>query len=213
MKKTFIAACVLAAVIVVGFIYFVIAPRVAPVILPEKTVPVDSVYAHNTRVQQWRHYYDAIDVETKYEKYAKYFYTDTFIKHLIDKGIPIERAQIYAAIPGVESKWKLHARSSQGAMGLWQIMPNTAKRHKYAPDDMYDPVLATHCAIEHITFLDSLYSGDVAAVLFAYNGGEKTVNDAMKKFKTKNTWLIDFNNRETYDFGPRVLGSWLHNKK
>jgi membrane-bound lytic murein transglycosylase D len=171
------------------------------------------MYSKNTRVQQWKHYYEVVQTRSLETRKSREFYFTAITNMLANSKIPRERAEIYAEIPDVESLWKPSAISHRGALGLWQIMPNTAKRYGYKPNDMYEPAKATQCAIKYLIFLDSLYSGDVAAVLFAYNGGETGVATHAKIFQTKNFWHIEFTNRETYNFAPKVIGAWLYNNK
>lgn len=169
-------------------------------------------FSSNTRVQQWEHYFDEVSKPSTKTQKGREFYLETILQRFTKYNIPKERAEIYAELPGIESTWRSDAISPAGAKGLWQIMPATAKRFGYTVQDLKDPVLSTECALRYISFLDSLYSGDVAAVLFAYNGGEGTVNSGMSQYKTSDVWLIDFKSRETYNFAPKVLGAWLHNK-
>ena len=174
---------------------------------------VEDKYSTNTRVQQWVHYYSKVDSTPLNNIHGRNFYTHPIVQRLIKQGIPIERAEIYAEIPEIESKWKVHAISNKGALGLWQIMPATARRYHFKEQDMYDPVIATECACQYLAFLDSLFSGDVAAVLFAYNGGEGAIASSSKAYRTKDTWLIAFSSQETYNFAPKVLGAWLCKKE
>jgi len=171
----------------------------------------------NTRTMQWKHFYDidtSIYTIKRRQETAerREFYFNTIKLKLIRAGIPEDRAEIYAEIPTVESAWKLNAVSSANAWGMWQIMNTTANRYHFSHDDMRDPVQATKCAIYYISFLDSLFNGDASKVLFAYNGGENNVLLGLKEFQTGNAWYIDFKRRETYDFAPKVLGAWLHQK-
>lgn len=170
-------------------------------------------FSDNTRVQQWKHYFSEVTKPSTDRIRGRDFYLETILKKFSKSNIPKERAEIYAEIPEIESAWRSDAKSPVGAKGLWQIMPETAQRYGYTELDMKDPVKATACAVRYISFLDSVYKGDVAAVLFAYNGGEGTVNLAMKSYKTDDVWLIEFKSRETYNFAPKVLGAWLHNKE
>jgi len=178
-----------------------------------KVNPLIEEYTQNTRVQQWRHYFDVVQTKNPEAKRSREFYRTGILASLSKAGIPKERAEIYAEIPHVESLWRSSAISHRGALGLWQIMPNTARRFGFNPADMYDPDRATACAVRYISFLDSLYAGDVAAVLFSYNGGETGVSNHVKKHKTENVWHVEFTSRETYNFAPKVLGAWLYNNQ
>jgi hypothetical protein len=175
--------------------------------------PLISVYSENIRIQQWKHYYTSVDNSSLNNVHGREFYTYPIVQSLLKNGIPMERAEIYAMLPEIESKWNIRAVSNKGAIGLWQIMGPTARRFHFKEIDMYDPVLATKCATQYLTYLDSLFSGDVAAVLFSYNGGESGVKSLAKKYKTDNVWMIAFSTQETHEFAPKVLGAWLCKKE
>ncbi len=211
--KTKVIATIL-AIILVSII--TISSTSTNVIPKESIVEQQSLiqlYSTNTRVQQWKHYFACVQTKSLESKRSRDFYQPAVLRLFIDNGIPKDRAEIYAEIPDVESLWRPNAISHRGAMGMWQIMPATASRYKFNPRDMYDPVKATNCAVKYLYDLDTLYKGDVAAVLFSYNGGEGGVAKQAKNFKTNNYWLIDFTSRETYDFAPKVLGAWLYNNQ
>ncbi len=168
----------------------------------------------NIRILQWKHYFDVLDSnELRKADMEREFYLPAILNMLQKHGIPKERAEQYAELPGAEGRWKVDAVSDMGAQGMWQIMPTTALRYHFTVKSMYDPVYNTACAVEYLAYLDSLYSGNVATVLFAYNAGEGRIKSEMKTERTSNPWLINFDKRETYDFAPRVLGLWLHYKE
>ena len=172
----------------------------------------DNKYIVNTRVQLWMHYYSKVDSSALNNAQGREFYTYPFIQRLTKNGIPIERAKIYAEIPEIESKWKVHAMSSRGAIGIWQVMGPTARRYKFKDTDMFDPVTASDCACRYIAYLDSLFSGDVASVLFSYNGGESNTLKLFKKYKTSDPWLVPFPSAETQEFAPKILAAYLCTK-
>ena len=60
-------------------------------------------------------------------------------------------------------------KSSAGAVGLWQLMPATAKR--YGCEDPEDPVDATHAAAKYIKKLMHDFKNDPCDVVMAYNMG------------------------------------------
>jgi membrane-bound lytic murein transglycosylase D len=175
--------------------------------------PLYLEYSNNVRVQQWKHYIEVVQIKHPETKRSREFYLSPITAAFEKTKIPKERYEIYAEIPEVESLWRSSATSQRGAMGLWQIMPSTAKRFGFKAKDMYDPVRNTDCAVKYIAFLDSLYNGDIAGVLFAYNGGESGVNIRAKNYQTTNYWYIDFSSRETYNFAPKVIGAWLYNRQ
>ena len=92
---------------------------------------------------------------------------------LIDKlskaqGIP---SKLVRAVSQVESAYQQGARSRKGAMGLMQLMPETARR--YALADPYDPESNIEAGIKHLKSLMQRFP--LALALAAYNAGEVAV--------------------------------------
>jgi hypothetical protein len=162
---------------------------------------------NNIRIQQWRHYFEVDSSHINRER--REFYYGTVKQMFLDAGFSEAKARIYAEMPTVESNWKATAKSKAGALGLWQFMPATALEYGVKEEDLKDPFISTVIAINYIKDLDSLMHGDVARVLFSYNGGLGIVNSHMDKYQTKDVWLIPFASRETYDFAPKVIGAYL----
>jgi hypothetical protein len=80
-------------------------------------------------------------------------------------------AKLVRAVIQVESAYRDRARSPKGAMGLMQLMPNTARR--YAVKDPYDPVSNIEAGVKHLKSL--LERFPLALALAAYNAGESAV--------------------------------------
>jgi hypothetical protein len=78
-------------------------------------------------------------------------------------------------IPLVESGYNPRAVSPKGAAGLWQLMPETARRYGLRVDgdvdERFDPVRSTHAALRYIRHLLEEF-GRWDLVLVAYNWGE-----------------------------------------
>lgn len=84
----------------------------------------------------------------------------------------IDQALLRAVITA-ESGYDPQAVSSQGAVGLMQLMPETARR--YGVTDRYDPVENIHAGARYLHDLMRRFHGDVSLVLAAYNAGEDAV--------------------------------------
>ena len=82
----------------------------------------------------------------------------------------VDPALVFALIE-VESSYQANAVSSQGAMGLMQLMPATALQ--YAVDDPYDPSDNVEAGTRHLRSLLDRY--DIDSALAAYNAGEGPV--------------------------------------
>lgn len=81
-------------------------------------------------------------------------------------------ARLVRAVIQVESAYQQRARSRKGAMGLMQLMPETARQ--YAVADPYDPASNIEAGIKHLKgLIDRLPRLELA--LAAYNAGEAAV--------------------------------------
>jgi soluble lytic murein transglycosylase-like protein len=79
--------------------------------------------------------------------------------------------QLVRAVIQVESAYQQRARSRKGAMGLMQLMPETAR--EYGVIDPYDPQSNIEAGIKHLKALLQRFPKDLA--LAAYNAGEAAV--------------------------------------
>ena len=73
----------------------------------------------------------------------------------------------------VESNFDPRALSPKGAMGLMQLMPQTAER--WGVSNPFDPADNIKGGIMHFRFLMEKFSGDLEKSLAAYNAGENIV--------------------------------------
>jgi soluble lytic murein transglycosylase-like protein len=80
-------------------------------------------------------------------------------------------ARLVRAVIQVESGYQQRARSRKGAMGLMQLMPETARR--YGVRNAYDPQANIQAGIRHLKQLLSQFP--LALALAAYNAGEAAV--------------------------------------
>ena len=116
-------------------------------------------------------------------------YFDMINTVLTKHGLPVEMK--YLSV--IESDLKSGATSWAGAVGPWQLMPQTARELGLTVtkkrDDRRDYVKSTNAAARHLTNLYNEY-GDWLLVIAAYNCGSGNVNKAIKKSRSRNFWNL-----------------------
>jgi len=82
--------------------------------------------------------------------------------------------QLALAIIAVESNFDVAALSSKNAMGLMQLIPQTARR--FGVRDAFDAQQNIRGGMAYLRWLLAYFEGNVALVAAAYNAGEGAVN-------------------------------------
>lgn len=173
-----------------------------------KNIPM----VYNQRVKRWM----SVFVHSK-PSYVKiwlarsYRYLPEMKSTLKDKGLPTELAYITL----IESSLSANAVSSAQAVGYWQFIDSTARRYGLRVnrwlDERKDYQKSTVAAT---TYLQDLYKmfDDWLLALSAYNMGENRLKKLIKKYGTKNFWILsqkhDFP-RETARYVPKFLAVTL----
>jgi soluble lytic murein transglycosylase-like protein len=99
----------------------------------------------------------------------------------------------YALIKAVikaESDFDPGAVSKKGAMGLMQLMPETA--NNYRVGDSFDPWSNIEGGVRHLKYLLDQYRGDLSLTLAAYNAGEGSVqkyNNRVPPYEETQTYV------------------------
>jgi len=117
-------------------------------------------------------------------------------------ALGVDAAQIFAAegvppamivMAGVESNYDPLALSPKGARGLWQLMPDTARRLglrvNEQEDDRIHPTRSTRAAAQYLRELYSRFD-DWPLAIAAYNAGEPRVTAAVQRASSRDFWQL-----------------------
>ncbi|MGO4495845.1 lytic transglycosylase domain-containing protein [Paenibacillus sp. 2RAB27] len=128
-------------------------------------------------------------------------------KHKIDPFL-------IAAIIRVETNYKYHLESSKGALGLMQLMPDTAdwivessNLGPHTQEDLLRVDINIYLGSWYLNWLIKHYNGNLVYAIAAYNAGQGNVN----KWKNGNVWdgsednIRDIPFGETRHYVQRVL--------
>jgi soluble lytic murein transglycosylase-like protein len=99
--------------------------------------------------------------------------TSALYDEIIEKTAAAEGVspQLVRAVIQVESGYQPRARSRKGAMGLMQLMPETARQ--YDVIDPYEPRSNIQAGVKHLKWLLARF--ELPLALAAYNAGEAAV--------------------------------------
>ena len=126
-------------------------------------------------------------------------------------GLPSE----FAYLPIIESGFSNSAVSRAGAVGMWQLMPKTARELglRVDPwiDERRDPTRATDAAVRHIGDLTRTFGSPLLAAA-AYNSGAGRVSRGLQKISTANPDFFALADRgllpkETRNYVPQLLAA------
>jgi soluble lytic murein transglycosylase-like protein len=88
-------------------------------------------------------------------------------------GLPAAFETLVQSVAKVESAYDPHAVSPKGAIGVMQLMPDTARRLGADPHDLEQNIDAGARLLRELL---AKYNGDVVKALAAYNAGEAAVD-------------------------------------
>jgi membrane-bound lytic murein transglycosylase D len=102
----------------------------------------------------------------------------------------------FAYIPLAESAFYADAAHPEsGAVGLWQLMPSTARAYGLQVTEMVDerrdPFLSTRAAVRYLQELQNIFGKKTPLlILAAYNYGENNLSKAIVRARTRNIWSL-----------------------
>jgi membrane-bound lytic murein transglycosylase D len=128
-------------------------------------------------------------------------YRDAFSKAFRDAGLPEELADL----PHVESSFQVHARSSAGAVGVWQFTRGAARKFMLmspALDERLDPVAASRGAAR---YLAAAYAelGSWPLAITSYNHGIEGMKAARDRFGTDFVRVLAEYDGRTFGFASK----------
>ncbi|WP_005033143.1 transglycosylase SLT domain-containing protein [Holophaga foetida] len=120
------------------------------------------------------------------------------------------------AIIQAESAFNYRARSRVGALGLMQLMPQTAQR--FGVLDPFDPRQNISGGTKYLRWLLNRFKGDTTKVVAAYNAGEGAVerHGGIPPYKETRAYVprvLDLYHRKLVQPDPRAAGSMALLKK
>jgi soluble lytic murein transglycosylase-like protein len=87
--------------------------------------------------------------------------------------------RLIRAVMEAESRFEPAAVSSRGAIGLMQLLPDTAKR--FGAADPFDPMQNVAAGAAYLRWLMAYFGDDLELVLAGYNAGEQAVVKAGRR--------------------------------
>jgi len=123
------------------------------------------------------------------------------------EGIPPE----WVWLAEVESSWDPMALSPSGALGLFQFMPETARRFGLrmdSGDERTEPEKSARAAAQYLRFLHGECGGDWLLTLAAYHGGEGRIVRLMQRHSARTfTHLAPYLPPQTQRYVLKVLAT------
>ena len=114
------------------------------------------------------------------DSYYPLEYEELIVKYAEEKDLEPE---LVCAIIATESRFNPEAKSSKGAIGLMQLMPDTGewisgklKLGDFAEDDLKDPEISIRMGTWYVGFLEERFDGERDTVIAAYNAGHGKVD-------------------------------------
>lgn len=179
-----------------------------------KKIPAEYIFSNNELsipqndlVRFFIEYYTTVGREYLVRSFKRMeFYYPMVSKYIKEIGLPKD----IAALAIIESGYLPRAISQKGALGIWQLMPLTAKIYGLKINDYIDErsdfEKSTQAALLFLKSLSETFNKNWDLIIASYNGGGGYINEQIRKQKDTNFWTLcktsGFKN-ETLEFVPR----------
>jgi len=180
-----------------------------------KNTHFDIPISVNSRVEYWIDYFCGRG-RPYFSRYLERseFFIPYIVPLLKQNGLPEDL--VYLAM--IESGFNNLARSHAKAVGPWQFISATGKRYglmvNWWVDERRDIRKSTLAAVEYLRDLYTIFqSWELAAA--SYNAGEAKIARAVRRFGTKDYWVIArqrFLKPETRDYVPKIIAAAIISK-
>ncbi len=128
-------------------------------------------------------------------------YHDTFVAVFREAGLP----EALADLPHVESSFQVSARSSAGAVGVWQFTRGAARKFMLMTpglDERLDPIASAHGAARYLkAAYDALGSWPLA--ITSYNHGIEGMRAARDRYGLNFPKILDEYDGRTFGFASK----------
>lgn len=119
------------------------------------------------------------------------------------------------AIPVVESMYRANATSTASA-GLWQLLPETARRYGLKVDDdtdeRFDAEKETTAAIAYLKYIHE-QTGDWSLAILSYNAGESKVRRLTRQTGVKDVFKLaeqgHLKNEENTNYVSKIMAAMI----
>lgn len=123
-------------------------------------------------------------IQEKLDRYAEMGLSRELAESIYDIALEEDiDPDVAFGVVRTESEFKATAKSHVGAIGLTQLMPNTARwlRPGTTTSDLKNPEINLRIGFQYLKDLIEKYDGDTHLALLAYNRGPGTVDRVLKR--------------------------------